>query len=311
MLKQFIVLLLLSISCGVAYQSDYEYQPDASAWFKLHRVKATWQQAFFQCYNEGALLASPTTEKMLRTMQRLLQNSRTASSYYIGTHSNFSPGHFVSLEGAPLENMPVMDMIDVLNSQDGDCLVMNENTINVHSCMEQLPYICYRTQAMSQNNTECGTFDEEYQLDVSTGSCYKVHTKPRTWSDANSMCVTEGGSLAILNDDEEARAILNMFSDIAMNSTEFKEYNSLYVGLQDWDKTGSWLSIRGEPVQNLYNSWNKDNPTYELFDEYCGVLTSSGVLDNIACDRLSLFVCEKDPENVRYSVEHQERDSEY
>ncbi|CAB3239086.1 unnamed protein product [Arctia plantaginis] len=311
MLKQFIVLLFLSISCSVAYKSDYEYHPDAGAWFKLHRVTATWQQAFFRCHNEGALLASPTTEKMLRAMQRLLQDNRVgANLHYIGTHSKFSPGHFVALEGTPIENMPVMDMVDILNTQDGDCLTMTDTVINVNTCMKELPYICYRTQEMSQNNTECGTFDEDYQLDASTGSCYKIHTKPRTWSDANSMCVTEGGSLAVLNDEEEARIIQKMFPKITMNSTEFKEYDSLYIGLQDWDGSGTWLSIRGEPIQELYNNWNKPKPTYEAFDEYCGVITSTGKIDNIGCDRLSVFVCEKDPDNVRYSVEHQEQDNE-
>lgn len=51
----------------------------------------------------------------------------------------------------------------------------------------------------------------EYALDIRTGSCYKFHRVPRTWSRAFMTCTAEGGQLAIINSETESTVRTNYF----------------------------------------------------------------------------------------------------
>ncbi|XP_075971435.1 lymphocyte antigen 75-like [Anticarsia gemmatalis] len=300
MLKLIIACVLLTVASVIQCKSDYVYRPKADGWFKLHKIPTIWKNAFFQCNREGAVLASPINEAVLSEMLSIISANNDSLQYFTGIHARFSPGQFVSVEGIPLENMNASDMFQVLNTQNGECLSMDGYNMTVVSCEARLPYICYK-KIDGMLMTECGTFDKAYRYVNSTGSCYKVHTGLNTWYNANSICISEGGHLAIINDEQEALEVKDMIPEDRHNFTWDRKWDHLFIGLRAWDDKDTYLSIHGEPISQLYNSWDENQP--DPYGQLCGGLIRTGKLDNVWCDKESYFICEKNPRSIRFSDE--------
>lgn len=296
MLKLFICGLILAVT-HVKCKIDYEYYPEADRWLKVHKVDATWEEAFFRCHYEGAVLASPVNEELLTVMTELIDTNNIPVSYFIGVHAPFSPGRFVSIEGVPLEHMPITHMYKLLHSGDGGCLSTDRKNITVVPCTTRLPFICLKKEDNRQM-TECGTLDKEYHFNSTTGSCYKVHRNLLPWFEANMMCITEGGHLAILNDEQEANVVKDLFPVMKLNFTQHEKWDPLYIGIRDWTGKGkgTWLSIQGEPLDQLYSKWHAEQP--DASGQVCGALLRDGTLDNAWCHYASFFVCEKKPNST-------------
>lgn len=232
-------------------------------------------------------------------MQEIMKNNKSMS-YFIGANAKYTSGLFVSIEGVPLANMPIKDMYESLDKEEGQCLSMSFRSLKVMSCSKPLPYFCYK------KDSECGTTDPEYKHQLSTGSCYKVHKELKIWNYANTVCLSEGGYLAILNNEVEAKLISNMIPEVTVPWTQNRDWQGLYIGVHDWTHNGTWLTYDGQDFEDIFHSWDDGRPD-RFSMANCAVINRRVKLDNLFCGFLVPFICEKDPKNVIESQQHSNR----
>ncbi|XP_075991015.1 uncharacterized protein LOC142986411 [Anticarsia gemmatalis] len=284
--------LLLLLAADVVW-CKYVFDANIGGWMKAHKFVATWEEAFIKCRSEDALLMSPTSKELALAMRAAVSSTELPTAYYIGTSAAFYPGdQYLSIEGIPLDDMPVSDMIDRLDARDGKCLSMDRERIRVVPCTSRLPYICYRKQKdnnSNRNETEYEPYDDEYKLEASTGSCYKYHAVERTWHDAYLTCADEGAHLVVINDEREARAI---------HALGLPTSGYMFIGIRDWKDDHDWLSVHGESLESLYAEWH-DGHEDEVTGELCGVLDGLAKLNHFRCDDERHFLCEKPPKSAR------------
>ncbi|KAJ8707775.1 hypothetical protein PYW07_011452 [Mythimna separata] len=295
MLKPLICVTLLFATDFVLGKPDYIFVNEVNGWLKLHVVPAKWQEAFINCHYEGAVLASPINPKLAAAMQNIMKRSNVDSSIYLGVTA-FTPGDFMSIEGVPLADLSIT-WGSFSPGEPEDCLSLSkEGKTFISSCRLYLPYICYKKRDDTTVLNKCGTFDNEYKLNTATGSCYKQHKRSMSWADAHKICTAEGAYLLILNDKQEAHAIKKEYLS---SPSKGNKGNATYVGIRNWYGDGTWLSIHGEKIENLYDKWAKGKPDSKDYFG-CGLFWGHGTLENVFCRSPHSFICEKDPQNLRY-----------
>ncbi|XP_049868659.1 macrophage mannose receptor 1-like isoform X2 [Pectinophora gossypiella] len=291
------------------FRSDYTYYNKAGGWLKLHMVPANWHDARLRCQLEGAVLASPLNPELKSSMIDIMGKF---DPVYTGIHSTFSKGDFFSIEGVPLSAIPAVWKHYYVDSyaDDEGCIIMRGNEhMGDFKCSNVNYFICYKradNKTITQN--ECGTTDSEYKLSTVTGSCYKFHRTPRTWSRAYMACAAEGGHLAIINSQAEATVLSGIFRSVPANDLTKIVGGTVtvaHIGFHDWGEHGDWLTIHGQTLKEAgYNSWSPGEPNNVTtaqtgwVGEYCGSIYTSGLLNDIWCDYAVGFICEKDPSSL-------------
>ncbi|KAJ8730415.1 hypothetical protein PYW07_017453 [Mythimna separata] len=282
--------------CGTP---DYLFSFEAGGWLKLHKTPQPWEEAFVQCHDEGALLASPLNKGLANAIHSQLAQSSVNGQVFLGIHDYYSKGDYVSVEGVPLTDMDIKWAAPGNGPDAGDCLTMTvDGSARYASCKDPLPFVCYR-KLDNQTLNECGTFDNEYRLNQKTGSCYKVHREKVSWTRAYKSCSSEGGHLVILNDAEEARIITAMFPPRTDKSDPWERF---YIGLVTWGKDRVWTTIHGEKIENVFNKWSSGQPDNYEGIQNRGALIWNGELDDVSAAGVKLtFVCEKSPKSKRFA----------
>ncbi|XP_034830263.1 C-type mannose receptor 2-like [Maniola hyperantus] len=298
--------LLYTTECK-QYRYDYSYDCEVNGWFKLHRIPATWHDAWLRCQLEGAVLASPENIYMNLAIRNVMKNKQAPwSGVHTGIHATFSKGDFFSVEGVPLSRMQVDWMPAEPDNKDNDedCILMAANgTIADINCNQVHPYICFRKKTKNMVLNGCGTFDQEYNLDPRTGSCYKFHRVPRNWTRAYMTCAAEGGHLAVVNSETEANVLRELFEKTPANSIISAipgiMRDIMHVGFHDWSERGVWTTIHGMSlIETGFNLWAEGQPDNAPPGEYCGGMFRNGRLDDVWCHERGTFVCEKTPHSL-------------
>ncbi|CAB3229592.1 unnamed protein product [Arctia plantaginis] len=298
----FILSNTADVSC---YDSDYE--AIRGGWIKPHKVMATWFDAVEQCNKEGALLASPINEDILNHMISIIGTNGHTTPYFIGNNANIKSGLYVSLEGVPLSNMPVINMIEVLDPRAGLCMVMDHKMLlSVVSCTSRRPYMCYKARDDHLNMTECGTFDKKYIRLSKTGSCYKYYAEKVNWVTAYETCINEGAYLAVLNDNKEQLSVRDFIWDQNNSGAEY-----VHIGLLEWKVGGPWFSVHWEPFEKIYNRGFIQNELQSHVgncQDHRGVLSATGKVsytkDGSSNLNVYQFICEKDPTYIRFPLDN-------
>ena len=74
---------------------------------------------------------------------------------------------------------------------------------------------------------------------------YKYHTTRQEWNAARITCQSEGGHLAVLNSEAEAKFIAKIPT---------ASYHWAFIGMHDYFKEGQWITIFGEFYPGFYNN---------------------------------------------------------
>lgn len=92
-------------------------------------------------------------------------------------------------------------------------------------------------------------------MDKRTGSCYKFHQFPRTWSRAYMTCVAEGGYLAVINSEVEAKALSKLYTKLGIRIPNSGNYwnSGAHIGFHDWGEHGEWVTIHGKSLRFYYD----------------------------------------------------------
>ncbi|XP_075976068.1 lymphocyte antigen 75-like [Anticarsia gemmatalis] len=300
MFEKVICVFLIAISTSCV-QSKYEYNPLINGWLAVYKYAATWTEAYERCYNDGAMLASPTTLDLRFAMLAEIIDSNI-TFYYTGTSAMFYPGpQYKSIDNIPIEDMPLSGMTRNLDVNNGRCAVMTKDSIVEAQCDNKAPFMCYKKYE-DIKYTVCGTTDTEYKFINATGSCYKMHQELKSWNDAFETCASEDAYLLVLNNEEELNSIEPLFN-ISENRTWIQ------VGLRQFSKKKDWLSVRGERMEQIFDKWysNNNSKTLRIRQNYnCGNLRIKNgmkILSDSVCEDKEYFICEKDPSNIRFVIE--------
>ncbi|CAH0719669.1 unnamed protein product, partial [Brenthis ino] len=297
--------------CGAVYRNvgqrfrcDYTYYSEIEGYLKLQEIPANWHEARLRCHLEGGQLASPINN-MFNSIMRLYmdKNSNIKNGVFTGIHATFSRGDFHTIEGVPLSIIPhKWGPYEPNNLNDEEqCITMSSSgEISDADCTETLPYFCYKKSPKNVHFTICGTSDLEYKFDERTGSCYKFHTVPRTWSRAFMTCTAEGGYLAIINSEKESKVIKDIFLKhpaISIPGVFWKDV--AFVGFHDWGEHGEFLTIQGQTLTEAgYAKFAPGEPNNSTTGEFCGAVYRNGMFDDLWCENRYAFICEKDPLNL-------------
>ncbi|XP_023949387.1 macrophage mannose receptor 1 [Bicyclus anynana] len=297
------VFALVILLNGHQFRCDYKYSRQAQGWLKLHRIPANWREARLRCHLEGTNLASPLTNELKLAMVSEIQQAALECGVFTGISSFFSRGDFHSVEGIQLSKIPhtwVKGEPDNYNDNES-CLLMSDNgELADVSCAETFPYLCYRKADRVFVNNICGTLDNEYRFDSRTGSCYKFHKVPRTWSRAYMACAAEGGHLAIINSDTEATVLRELFAMNPASSMIGSFWKDVaFVGFHDWGEHGEFLTIEGKTLKDAgYAKFSGGEPNNATTGEFCGAIYRSALFDDLWCENPYAFICEKKPDSL-------------
>uniref|UniRef100_A0A2A4J3K2 C-type lectin domain-containing protein n=1 Tax=Heliothis virescens TaxID=7102 RepID=A0A2A4J3K2_HELVI len=164
--------------------------------------------------------------------------------------------------------------------------------MNVTSCKDSLPYICYR-KLDNRTMNECGTFDDAYHLNKRTGSCYKVHLDKKTWYHAYQICAAEGSHLVVINNKEEALVIKDMFP--VRPSDKINKWEQFHIGLRAYGDLRTWVTLNGDRLEDVFNDWDPGQPDNGGGTQHHGTFIRAGTLDDGYHGTKAMFVCEKSP----------------
>ncbi|CAH0719672.1 unnamed protein product, partial [Brenthis ino] len=244
---------------------------------------------------EDAILASPLDEQ-LKDALGTYSKAYGIDRLYVGIHATFSSKIWHSIEGIPLENLEDhLNISQMWSSDYRTCAVMEAGSLINVGCQQMFPYICYKSDNVIRELTACGTNDTAYQLDNRTGNCYKFHADARSWVEAYETCFAEEAYLAIINSHTEARVLTDIFSNHPSNMIHADHPNVMNIGMIDWEHNREWYTIHGEPIQDAgYASWSRGEPNNADLIEYCGSIYRNGLLNDEACLKKNVFICEKD-----------------
>ncbi|KAJ8709529.1 hypothetical protein PYW08_009533 [Mythimna loreyi] len=287
-----------------AFRCDYKYSSTAKGWFKHFDVPVTWFDARMRCALEGAVLASPTTLEIKAEMTRfinLTDNEEAIFELFTGIHATVIQGDYHTIEGTPLSAIPRTWAPNEPDNNDGKerCLTLNSiGHLADVSCDKLRPYVCYRSESTKRTINECGTIDPDYQLDVRTKKCYKFHKRAKTFPQAYLTCSAEGGHLAIVNSVTEAIVLKELFAKYPESSLEGMKWKHLaMIGFTDWADHTDWRTIHGQTLTEAgYDKIAAGNPETDGFNQYCGSILRTGVLNDMFCDKVAAFICEKSPD---------------
>nr|ACN41858.1 immulectin-2a [Manduca sexta] len=287
----------------VNFRCDYKYLDVVDGWMKLHEIPANWHEARLRCHLEGAVLASPLNSNLKFAMSSIMILKTPKQSVFTGIHATFSRGDFFSVEGIPLKKIPhkwAPSEPGNWNDQE-NCLTMHfDGTLAEKLCSATFNYICYKKRTPDMVVNECGTVDSKYVHYDRTNSCYKFHDVPRTWSRAYMTCAAEGGYLTIINSEKEAGIIREIFAQHLPASMVGNFWKDMaFVGFHDWGEHGTWLTVQGQTLEEAgYAKFAPGEPNNATTGEYCGGVYRTGLLDDIWCENVYAFICEKDPNSL-------------
>ncbi|XP_045497479.1 C-type mannose receptor 2-like [Colias croceus] len=304
-MKSYLVLIIFCVIGslhGTRFRCDYRYSQGAKGYLKLHRIPANWREARLRCHLEGAKIASPLDQNLKEVMISMMDVTPKlkCNGIFTGIHATFSRGDFFSAEGVPLSKIPhTWADGEPDNYEDNEsCILMTSaGEFADVNCSDTYPYMCYKKMSQSLIMSACGTTDPEYNIDMRTGSCYKFHTVPRTWSRAYMTCAAEGGYLAIVNSEIEAHVIKELFAKYPGGKMRGNFWKDIaFLGFHDWGEHGEWLTINGDTLlQAGYDKFSGGEPNNATTGEFCGATYRNGMFDDLWCENKYAFICEMDP----------------
>ncbi|XP_026323011.1 C-type mannose receptor 2-like [Hyposmocoma kahamanoa] len=287
---------------GLVFRNDYLYNKEVEGFLKYHEVPANWHDARLKCYLEGATLASPVNDKMASAMTNTIKQCEANHfGIFTGIHSTFSKGDYRSVEGVPLSKIPHKWQNTEPNNQNDseNCIIMQASgSFADVNCKDTYPYMCYKkTSTVKSMDYNCGTTDDQYLDYVSrTGSCYKVHTDKRNWTRAYMACEAEGAHLIIINNETEAEVVKELFQKYKFSNLKG---TIVFAGYHDFEERGDFLTIHGQTLKEAgYTAFEPGQPDNYGNNQPCGGLFASARLDDMWCNSLLYYICEKNPDTL-------------
>nr|CAD7443028.1 unnamed protein product [Timema bartmani]CAD7451837.1 unnamed protein product [Timema tahoe] len=118
---------------------------------------------------------------------------------------------------------------------------------------------------------------------------YKLHAEAKKWDDARRACTEEGAHLAIVNSEEESKALQKLLESEAKTSFAL-------IGFHDLFTEGAFVTIFGQPLKESgfyrWSSTKEPNNLGQEPGEDCGSIHKNGGLNDFNCNAPLPFICE-------------------
>nr|AQY54444.1 immulectin 8 [Hepialus xiaojinensis] len=284
---------------GSQFREYYEFKSSLKAFYKVHRVPLTWHDARTRCDREGAELVAPETYEEVDMLKSVLEKVNAHNpSLFLGIHSLFMKGNFVTLSDVNLEDLSLTwefgEPNNIANNEN--CITMNQmGRLADTDCNSVHPFVCKRKAKNMSWNNECNTHDAAYTLAPSLSTCYKLHTQPKNWTTGYDVCKAEGGYLAIINSIEERDFLAKLLEKHPPESIlgNFGK-DIIYIGFHDLFVNREYRTLEGQTLAEAgYNQFAGNQPDDAPPGERCGSIFRNAQLNDAWCDRLFLFICER------------------
>ncbi|XP_071488666.1 macrophage mannose receptor 1-like [Diadema antillarum] len=151
---------------------------------------------------------------------------------------------------------------------------------NDQNCSRELPYYCQKPIDPTRTSPPdiislCNADYESYFQ-----SCFKFYPAPKTFSDAEGVCVAEGTHLASITD---------AYEEAYLESVLYKEQlESAWIGLQILNQSDTYEWTNGWPV--YYTLWGSGEPSGGP-GEGCVEATTGRNWDDTNCSKEQPFMC--------------------
>ncbi|XP_039754372.1 macrophage mannose receptor 1-like [Pararge aegeria] len=168
-----------------------------------------------------------------------------------------------------------------------DCIAYVDGCVADINCTELLPFVCYK-KSTAMSKPICDTDDEGEP--GPRDRCYKLHHEHRTWTQANQICVAEGGQLATIRSREEASYLRIAYLGLVTSDIAF---NVIFIGFLDWSGRGDWRTIQGQSLENAgFDDWDSRHLDCSDAGKTCGALQLTNVkLISHWCEHTAPFLC--------------------
>ncbi|XP_077297689.1 macrophage mannose receptor 1-like isoform X2 [Arctopsyche grandis] len=283
---------------------DYIYFPKLDVSFKFYGDAQSWINAKSTCRSENATLAMPQNEKEVNVLKLIFDKHRASALKHVkyhdytflGFHDLFEEGNFVSEIGNNIEyfyNVWEHNQPDNAGSGENCVALHREGKLNDIDCNTPTAFICQKRYITETPKTV-------YQYSEDLKKSYKLHTKPKLWKHAHSVCLSENGHLAIVENGKQRDYLVKMMDDVKDRMKAIHVDYAL-LGFHDMFYENLFVKVTGENFDNTKLDWvNEFGP--RIGNDHCGAISSSGTLSVYSCDEPSVFFCEKsDFDDVCYT----------
>ncbi|KAJ8725736.1 hypothetical protein PYW08_003919 [Mythimna loreyi] len=306
-LKTLLVLLIVNLvsdSYGQKdkkfFRKDYTYIDTTQTFYKINSIPSTWADAKRICALEGAIFWHPDNEVELNAVLEFWKRTKPNIPFLWSAFSDILvEGRFVTVEGKSSSDVYTNWQHGTPDNYQGneDCThISTVGDMNDYRCDSKALFICKKSLQSLEWNLECDMPHFGYIFSYTTGKCYKLHTTPLNWTEANDRCQLEQSSLAVINDRLEAEFLVKLTESTPKPRLKKKYQRGIYhLGFHNRLNEG-WQTITGKPLKTVNEDWF-DNYQPDGEDE-CGAMFFNGRLINTDCDMKSFFICQHEVENL-------------
>jgi len=120
--------------------------------------------------------------------------------------------------------------------------------------------------------------------------CYRHFADLSNFIVANNKCITRGGTLAVINNQEEQDLVASLHP-----------HTGAWIGALDWLDEGKFSWVDGtwiDPTRSKtgmagYSNWKSNQPNNGLINQHCVFQREDGLWDDVTCKREENYVCQK------------------
>ncbi|XP_071103799.1 macrophage mannose receptor 1-like isoform X2 [Haliotis cracherodii] len=264
----------------------------------INNIRDTWIGSRSQCQALQSTMYKLDSVQERDWLMKTLQNATSVfpdvTDWWSGVYNRGDgKGWLWAADDTPIDNSLIQWLGGTVPPNDGNkhCAIVNSQGYNSSSCVSWLRVICERPKSQPL------VCDVDHDWVYNNGSCYKLITEKRTWSDASTHCQTYSARLSKIDGDTSQGFLSNMAKS---------KGSDLWIGLKTTQKQAgvTWTWDGGAPLVSSITYWATDNPGTIAKNERnstCAIVDKgrrrklSWVAIN--CEQLNNYVCQK-PQGV-------------
>ncbi|XP_045161425.2 serine-rich adhesin for platelets-like [Mercenaria mercenaria] len=269
------------------HSSTYEFGSDSTPlpdFFSTLNSSSTpapsEQSTFLSTRSKSSSSSSSTFTRKPHTFTQQLTMSPGSSNFTTTPDSSKTPSYYPS--SYTVASVSTRVPPTTLSSTSDQTFIENSTHTTENVPVSDRVDLCpYRNLAMSVYNRTTFT----YPLFRQYGSyCYELRLTLGNWFEAQRDCVSRGGELAVIQNEEVQERVFNL-------TTSLQYKTDVWIGLQDLNLEGRWEWVNGEKLAKT--SFNKGiliNPVLSDAQDCVLMDGKSGIWKNTACKTFLLDI---------------------
>nr|AQY54448.1 immulectin 12 [Hepialus xiaojinensis] len=147
---------------------------------------------------------------------------------------------------------------------------------------------CYLIAAITMNQESEPTFRPDYKYVDSEAAFYRLNINPMNWTEARSTCQEEGASLVVPENQSEIDILVELIKSKSLDNAR-----GVFMGIHDMFLTGTFLTINGQEMSEVFENWASDQPNRKAGKANCVFLHRNSKYYDGKCKSKLPFICKK------------------